>query len=126
MGLDKPPMAIPINIITSEILSNVESRNAPFLDVFLVIFATLPSITSKNPEINKMILPTNAALKKISFCMEFNPYAIDDVIASMKPIIVRVFGDNPDDAKIDAIFSRIGARFFLNLFNNRYLTNNFN
>jgi hypothetical protein len=41
----------------SDSLSKEESRNAPFIEVCFVALATLPSITSKNPEIKIRILP---------------------------------------------------------------------
>ena len=56
-GSARPPAAMPINMIASANLSNEESRNAPFLDDFFVILATLPSIMSKKPEIKRRILP---------------------------------------------------------------------
>jgi hypothetical protein len=114
-------MAIPKKIIVSDILSKVESRNAPFLDDFLVILATLPSITSKNPEINNIILPIIEEFKSTSICKELSPKKIEAIIAIIKPIRVKALGENPIDENKIPIFSKIGCKFSLNLFSNNSL-----
>ena len=118
MGLANSPIAIPKNIIVSEILSNVESRKEPFLDDFLVILATLPSITSKNPPTNKKKLPMAEKFIVGSNCKELIPKIIEERIVIMNQIKENMFGDNPVDANKIPIFSKIGCKCFLNLFNN--------
>jgi len=83
-------------------------------------------MTSKKPDINKRILPIKTVLNQIPFCMELNPKIIEEMIAITKPNTVIEFGDIPSSAKIDPILSRIGCRFFLNLFSNNYLTSDIN
>src|SRR5688572_33459675 len=107
MGLANSPIAIPKNIIVSEILSNVESRKEPFLDVLLVILATLPSITSKNPPVNKRRLPIAEQFTSGSSCKEFSPKIIDEIVVIMNPIKDNMFGDNPTDENTTQILSKI-------------------
>ena len=109
------------NMVVSDILSRTESKNAPLLDVFLEILATLPSITSKNPAINKIILPIIDEFS-IGSKERLSPNIIDEIIAIMKPIKVNLFGDKPVDENKIPIFSRIGYNFSLKLFNNNYFT----
>ena len=118
MGLANSPIAIPKNIIVSEILSNVESRKEPFLDVLLVILATLPSITSKNPPANKKRLPMAEKFIVGSKCKELIPKIIEEIIVIMNPIKESVFGDNPLDENKIPTFSKIGCKSFLYLFSN--------
>ena len=61
IGLTRLPIAIPTNIMDSDILSNEESRNAPFFEDCFVALATLPSTISKKPEIKRIILPITEA-----------------------------------------------------------------
>ena len=117
MGLANPPIAIPKNMIVSEILSNVESRKEPFLDIFLVTLATLPSITSKNPPTNNTRLPMAEKFIVRSNCNVLTPKIIEEIIVIRKPIKDSVFGDNPVDENKTPIFSKIGSKLFLNLFN---------
>jgi hypothetical protein len=116
MGLANSPIAIPKNIIVSEILSNVESIKAPFLDVVLVILATLPSTTSKNPPANNKRLPMAEKFIVGSNFKVLIPKIIEEIIVITNPIKENVFGDNPVDENKSPIFSKIGCKRFLNLF----------
>ena len=118
MGSANSPIAIPKNIIDSEILSSVESRKEPFLDVLLVILATLPSITSKNAPVNKRILPMAEKFNIGSSCKELIPKIIEEIIVIMNPIKDNVFGDNPKDENKTPVLSKIGCKCSLNLFSN--------
>ena len=125
IGLANSPRAIPKNIIVSDILSKVESRNAPFLDVFFVILATLPSITSKNPEINNIILAIIEVFTSVSIWKELSPKKIEAIIAIIKPIRVNELGDNPIDENKLPTLSKIGCKFSLNLFSNNFLNESY-
>jgi hypothetical protein len=56
-----------------------------------------------------------------SNCKELSPKIIEAIIVVMKPIKVKVLGDNPIDANKIPIFSKTGCKFSLNLFSNNFL-----
>ena len=131
IGLDNPPIAIPMKISASDTLSKFESRNAPLVVVFFITRATLPSTISKKPEINSMILAiTCQGNSQPCWFKKFeSPKKMLDRIANVNPIILQKVGDRPSEPKLFPIRVVIGAIFSLNLLSKYHaiihsLTNN--
>jgi hypothetical protein len=122
---------MPINIIDSEILSKEESRNAPFIEVCFVTLATLPSTTSKNPDIKRRMLPITEAYSQENTIdgntvVDDDDDDDDDAIAYTTPAamevaklsVVQKFADSPKEAKVIPSFVSIGCNESLNLLSN--------
>src|SRR5215211_5009694 len=99
-------MAILIKIRDSEILSNTESRYAPFLLLRLVAWATHPSTISKNPEIRSITLPAKEDTYQLSPKEDADDIYIRPLAAAkIRLRAVQKFGLNPLDAKREPILS---------------------
>ena len=117
IGFDRPPIAIPIKIRASEILSKLESRNAPLgVDLFNTL-ATQPSTTSKKPEIRSNILAIICEGNIMSFASKnFEmPNKILDKMAKANAIALQNVGDKPSEPNLFPISVVIGTNLSLNL-----------
>ena len=116
IGSARFPIVKPKYTATSDILSNKESRKDPFFDMCLVILATVPSITSKNPEINSIMPPRIVARYHINpIDGAAAPYRNADIIDDRRLNIVQKFGDKQIEAKKFPSLSTTGCSKDLNL-----------
>src|SRR5919108_2122325 len=103
----------------SAILSKEESRNAPFLVVWFLIRATLPSTMSQKPESRIRAPPiTLAKLQGVqSILMKLSEeYAIPATIDIARPIAVQKLAERPVKAKLLPSFINQGSSESRNLF----------
>ena len=106
-----------MKIRASEILSKLESRNAPLEVDVLDTRATLPSTMSKKPEIRSIVLANiregntiPCSLKKFE-----RPKKMLDNMANANAIILQNVGDKPSEPKLFPISVVMGTNFSLNL-----------
>jgi hypothetical protein len=117
IGFDKPPIAIPIKIRASEILSKLESRKAPLgVDLFNTL-ATLPSTTSKKPEIRSIMLAIICDGSIMPFASKKSeiPKKMLDKMANANAIALQNVGDKPSEPNLFPISVVIGTNLSLNL-----------
>lgn len=117
MGFARPPIAIPMKISASEILSKLESKNAPLVVVLFNTRATLPSTMSKKPEINSMILANICEGNSIpcGFRKFERPKKTLDRMANANPTMLQNVGEKPSEPKLFPIDLVKGINFSLNL-----------
>ena len=111
-----------MKIRASEILSKLESRNAPLVVDFFITRATLPSTMSKKPEIKRRILANICEGNSMPcwFKKFVRPKNMLDRIAKANPIILQKVGDKPSEPKLFPISVVIGINFSLNLLSKYY------
>lgn len=117
IGFDKPPIPIPIKIRASEILSKLESRKAPLgVDLFNTL-ATLPSTTSKKPEIRSIMLAIICDGSIMPFASKKSeiPKKMLDKMANANAIALQNVGDKPSEPNLFPISVVIGTNLSLNL-----------